>query len=237
MRDLRLAKARLIVPSSYLQSLGKGQGAMFDPDRELYEGLETLGENNRMEISAQQFAIRVAEHKETQAELLAAILRATGYSAQSFGEAGEVAVTATEVAARERRSLVTRAKKALYAAPPLADAIETLLQLEASDLFRSDVPPERPDIEFGDSVSPDATQLAQTAELMRRAEAASTETLVRLLHPDWDDAAVQAEVARIHDESGATTADPIGQSVTDAVRAAYDAPADEDPDAAPADDE
>lgn len=237
MRDLRLAKARLIVPSSYLQALGRGQGAAFDPDQELYEGLETIGEGDRMEISAQQFAIRVQEHRDTQAELLAAILRAAGYSAQSFGLSGEVAITATEVAAKERRSLVTRGKKALYTMPPLADAIEMLLQLEASDLFRSDVPPDRPDIEFGDSVSPDAMQLAQTAELMRRAEAVSTETLVRMLHPDWDDPAVQAEVARIRDEAGALTADPIGQSVTDAIRATYDAPADEAPDAAPADDE
>ncbi|GAA4059765.1 hypothetical protein [Actinomadura miaoliensis] len=236
MRDLRLAKARLIVPSSYLQSLGRGQGAAFDPDQELYEGLETLGEGDRMEISAQQFAIRVQEHRDTQAELLAAILRAAGYSAQSFGLSGEVAITATEVAAKERRSLVTRGKKALYTAPALADAIEMLLQLEAS-LFGSSVVPERPDIEFGDSVSPDIMQLAQTAELMHRAEAVSTETLVRMLHPDWDDPAVQAEVARIRDESGALTADPLGQSVTDAVRATYDAPADEDPDAAPADGE
>lgn len=217
MRDLRLAKARLIVPRAYLQSMGKGQGAYFDPDRELYEALDVLGGDDRMEISAQQFAIRYAEHKETQAELLAAILRATGYSAQSFGLTGDVAVTATEVSARERRSLVTRARKALYTAPELAAEIETLLQLEAK-IFGSGVTPEKPNIVFGDSVSPDIMQLAQTAELMRRAEAASDETLVRMLHPDWDEDQVQAEVAAIADARPAAVEDPFalpGEMVDD----------------------
>lgn len=198
MRDIRLAKARLIVPDSYLQSNGRGAGAFFDYERELYETLSVLGGDERMEISAQQFAIRVVEHRDTQAEVLAAILRSTGYSGQSFGLTGDIAVTATEVAAKERRSLVTRSRKALYTAPELAAAIEMQLELEAS-LFSSSVTPERPTVAFGDSVSPDIMQLAQTAQLMRAAEAASDETLVRMLHPDWDEDQVQAEVAAIAD--------------------------------------
>lgn len=208
MRDVRLGKARLIVPRSYLQSMGKGQGSYFDPDRELFEAVDVLGGDDKMEISAQQFAIRYQEHRDTSAELLAAILRATGYSAQSFGLSGEVAITATEVAAKERRSLVTRGRKALYTAPELGRAIEMLLQLEAS-IFGTGVAPELPDIVFGDSVSPDIQQLAQTAELMARAEAASTETLVRLLHQDWDEEQVRAEVQRIADSRPAVVEDPF----------------------------
>jgi A118 family predicted phage portal protein len=209
MRDIRLAKARLIVPSSYLQSSGKGQGAFFDFDRELYESFDMLAGDQRMEISAQQFAIRVVEHRDTQAELLAAILRATGYSAQSFGLSGDVAVTATEVSAKERRSLVTRGRKALYTAPELAEAIEMLLTLEAALGFEGAVTPELPTVVFGDSVSPDIMQLAQTAELMRRAEAASDETLVRMLHPDWDEDQVQQEVQAIGDARPDPLADPF----------------------------
>ncbi|MFI7532591.1 hypothetical protein [Streptosporangium sp. NPDC049376] len=208
MRDVRLAKARLIVPSSYLQSNGPGRGASFDLDRELYEGLTILGEGDRMEISATQFGIRTVEHRDTAAELLAAILRATGYSAQSFGLSGDVAVTATEVSAKERRSLTTRGRKAVYSGPPLADAIEMLLLLE-TEVFGSTIPAERPTVVFGDSVSPDLAQLATTAELMRRAEAASDETLVRMLHPDWDETEVQAEVERIADARPAPIADPF----------------------------
>ncbi|MEV7011558.1 phage portal protein [Streptosporangium sp. NPDC051022] len=208
MRDVRLAKARLIAPSSYLQSNGPGKGATFDLDRELYEGVNALGDGDRLELNVVQFGIRIVEHRDTGAELLAAILRATGYSAQSFGLSGDVAVTATEVSAKERRSLTTRGKKAVYSGPPLADAVEMLLLLEAA-LFSSGVEPERPTVVFGDSVSPDLMQLATTAELMRRAEAASDETLVRMLHPDWDETEVKAEVQRIADSRPAQVMDPL----------------------------
>src|SRR5205085_1548181 len=40
MRDLRLGRGRLVVPEAYLQSLGRGQGADFDADREVYAALE-----------------------------------------------------------------------------------------------------------------------------------------------------------------------------------------------------
>lgn len=199
MRDIRIGKGRVHVPASYLQSQGKGQGAYWDPDREIYEALNVLGGDDRMEISATQFAIRVVEHRDTQAELLAAILRATGYSAQSFGLSGEIAQTATEVSAKERRSLITKNRKGLYTIPEVANAVEMLLQLEAALFPDIAVTPEKPTITLADSVSPDIMQLAQTAELMRRAEAASDETLVRMLHPDWDEDQVQAEVQAIGD--------------------------------------
>ncbi|GAA3441052.1 phage capsid protein [Planomonospora venezuelensis] len=208
MRDIRLAKARLIVPSSYLQNQGPGRGAFFDPERELYETMNVLGGDDRMEISPQQFAIRVVEHRDTAADLLAAILRATGYSAQSFGLSGDVAVTATEVAAKERRSLTTRGRKAVYTAPELASAVEMLLQLDAV-LFSSGVVPERPAIVFGDSVSADIQALATTVELMRRAEAVSDETAVKILHPDWDEPQVQEEVRRIADARPDPVLDPL----------------------------
>ncbi|MFI6909891.1 hypothetical protein ACIBKY_52125 [Nonomuraea sp. NPDC050394] len=200
MRDIRLAKARLIVPSSYLENAGRGKGSYFDLDRELYEAVNPLVNSERLEISPQQFAIRFEEHRETQAEQLAAILRATGYSSQSFGLGDDgVAITATEVSAKERRSLTTRAKKGLYTLPALGDGLEMLLQLTAEQFPGLGVVPERPTIVLADSVSPDMLQLAQVAELWRRAEAASDETLVQMLHPDWDDKQVKDEVKLIGD--------------------------------------
>ncbi|WP_066360290.1 hypothetical protein [Herbidospora mongoliensis] len=213
MRDIYLGRARLIVPRDYLQNQGPGKGSAFDLDREIYEAVDGLFNGDRLEISAQQFAIRVVEHRDTQAEILAAILRATGYSAQSFGLSGDVAVTATEVSAKERRSLTTRGKKGLYTTPELAAAIEMLLQLESS-MFRTGVVPELPTIALADSVSPDIMQLAQTAHLMRQAEAASDETLVRMLHPDWDETEVQAEVDRIGDARPDPVVDPLGLPMT-----------------------
>lgn len=64
-------------------------------------------------------------------------------------------------------------------------------------------------MEFQDSISEGPTELAATAELLRRAEAASTDTLVRMMHPDWDDAQVSVEVDAILGESGRVVADPF----------------------------
>ncbi|MEV6199277.1 hypothetical protein AB0M64_04820 [Streptomyces sp. NPDC051771] len=52
-------------------------------------------------------------------------------------------------------------------------------------------------------------QTATTLDLLKRAEAASTKTRVKILHPDWDDGAVQTAVAAILAETGAAAPDPV----------------------------
>ena len=44
---------------------------------------------------------------------------------------------------------------------------------------------------------------------MAQAQAVSVDTKVRILHPDWEDTAVQAEVDRILVESGQAVPDPM----------------------------
>jgi hypothetical protein len=68
---------------------------------------------------------------------------------------------------------------------------------------------EPPKAEFQDSVSEGLGELATTVELLSRAEAASRETLVRMLHPDWDDQQITAEVDRILGETGRAVSDPM----------------------------
>lgn len=208
MRDIRLGKARLLVPDTYLESLGPGQGSRWDPTREVYEGLNMLGAPGVNQITQSQFAIRVQEHKETAYDLMTRIVSAAGYEAQTFGLQGDNTrpLTATEVAARERKSYTTRSRKINYWRPPLADIFETLLAIDQLVFKTSSVEPVRPDLEWGDGVSEDPTTVAQTAQLLRAAEAASTETLVRMVHPDWDDPQVDEEVARIQSDQQAATA-------------------------------
>jgi hypothetical protein len=209
MRDLRLGKARLILPRVYLQSHGRGQGAGFDLDREVYQAIDALPGDGPVQITENQFKIRVDEHSRTAAELWSAIVRTAGYSAQSFGEVvdGTAGVTATEVRARERRSFVTRDKKTRYWRPALAAAFETLLMVDAL-VFAGTATPERPDIEFGDSVSDDPKQIAETLSLLDQARAISTEMKVRMQHKDWDDTRVKQEVDRINAEQAAAV-DPV----------------------------
>jgi hypothetical protein len=228
MRDIRLAKARLIVPREYMDVHGRGRGASFDLDRELYEAVQTMGsEEGRLDIHAQQFAIRVAEHRDTSADLTARIVRGAGYSMQTFGETGDVAATATEVVARERRSYTTRARKITYFRPGLGRFVEALLAVDAK-VFRSGAVAQRPVIEWPDGVAVDPKGMAETLDLLNRAEAASTEVRVRMLHPDWDDPQVAEEVERIRADGGML--DPI-EAAANALRNGD--PAEDEPDSPP----
>lgn len=204
MRDLRLAKSRIIVPHGYLTNHGLGQGASWE-DREVYAGLNIPPTEPGAGITLNQFAIRHAEHKATCDELRDQIIRNAGYNTGSFGEDdGTRAMTAAEVKAKEARSEATRAAKSEAFAVAVPDVVETLLALEASGLFPGlpSVAVERPVMSFADSIAPDALVLAQTAVALRTAEAASTATLVALTSPDMPAEEQAAEVARIHAENG-----------------------------------
>ncbi|MGH3587003.1 MAG: phage portal protein, partial [Pseudonocardia sp.] len=210
MRDVQNGKGRIVVPNSMLESLGPGQGALWQEERRVYQGLNMLPRAGDPDpLTVVQFEIRVEEHARTCTALIEQAVRQAGYSAATFGEQGEAAaaVTATEIRARDRRSLTTRGRKALYEAPGLADIVEALLAVEAGPRFRTGVTVERPRVEFQDSISEEPRTLAETAELLNRAEAASREVLVRLVHPDWEDDQVEEEVARLKEES--TLADPV----------------------------
>ncbi len=157
-----------------------------------------------------QFAIRVTEHQSTADSLVQQAVRSAGYSAQSFGLGDQGgAVTATEVNARERRSMITRDKKSRYWRPALAHILFVMLRLDRA-LFTPSLVVDRPRIVFGDAVSEDPQSVAQTLSLLQQAQAVSTDTKVRALHPDWDDTAVAEEVARIHAETGQAAPDPVG---------------------------
>lgn len=206
LRDIRLAKARLIVPQGYLNSAGPGLGATFDLDQEVVAAINaspTSGES----ITENQFAIRVDEHQRTAEAIVRQAVKLAGYSAQSFGMDGDAAVTATEVVARERKSMITRDKKARYWGPVLADMLEVQLMMDARLGF-SRVTPARPKVTFGDSVSEDPQSVAQTLALLTQAQAISTEAKVRMRSPDLDDTAVREETDRILRETGQMVNDP-----------------------------
>lgn len=209
MRDIRLGKGRIVVPNSYLQSQGPGRGASWNPDQEVFAGLDMLARpDSSGQLTVAQFAIRVAEHQQTAEDLVNQILRSAGYSGQTFGLGGDVAATATEVVARERRSMTTRGRKILRWRPGLAHAVEALLAVDR-EVFGGGIVPQRPTIEFEDSVQEDPLSLANTVNVLTQAAAASTETKVRWVHPEWDDGQVQAEVDRIQQETGMSVPDPM----------------------------
>lgn len=203
-RDIRLAKARIHVPETMLESAGAGQGATVDYDRELYvpmAGVLARGDRSLADtMQVQQFAIRVAEHRDTCQHWTDRIIESAGYSTQSLSSGSGGAITAAEVHSHERRSYATRGKKIRYWTQALRYHLTT--QQQIGQKIGAGVTPGDFDLEFADGVQESATALAQTAMAMRNAESASIRTRVMMLHPEWDKAAVDAEVAAIMAETG-----------------------------------
>lgn len=203
IREIRLAKLRLFVPASYLDNIGPGKGAVFEPDREVMVPLNRLAGTQTEDITASQFQIRWQEYSNTLQESVHAVQRGAGYAPSTFGDEQPTGgpVTATEIETRERRTLLTRAKKLNYWRPALANAVYSLMCVERSIFHRTELAPERPDITFPDAVLPSMSELSQTALALANAEAASKETLVALVHPDWTPDQVDEEVQRLRDEA------------------------------------
>lgn len=196
MRDVRLAKARILVPESMLKSAGKGEGALWEEDQEVFVKLKM--DLNDDSITAQQFAIRVDEHQRTAATLTDEILRAAGYSPATFGIGGDGQMaTATEVVSRERQSARTRDRKTRYWSQALEPLLSTWVALDAL-IFRTGAKG-TVEVEWADVSQPDPEVLARTVETLNRAVAVSVATKVKMIHPDWDTAAIEEEVALIGD--------------------------------------
>jgi A118 family predicted phage portal protein len=209
MRDIRLGKARILLARYMLDDLGAGMGAAFDADREIFSPLKmAAAEEGDAPITTVQFGIRFAEHQASADEWTAKIIRSAGYSLQTFGEAGDVAMTATEVTAKESRSLGTRDRKIRAWRPALVQSMGKLLSVDAS-VFGKGVNLDELAVAFTDGSQDSPLALAQTALALFTAQAASTHTLVAMTHPDWDDTKVKAEVALIVGEQPAPAPDPF----------------------------
>lgn len=209
MRDLRLGKGRITVPETYLEDHGPGRGATFDPDREAYSALPGMVGNDDTQLTVTQFAIRTEEHDRMAQTLLKQILRTAGFSPQSFGEDGSgQPITAREVIARGQLSYVTKSRMELYQRAELAAALEGLLAVDAH-VFGTGVTPAEVTVEYSDGVADDLETLAGTVEVLERARSASIETRVRMLHPEWGDDAVAAEVEKIKTDLSIAMPDPF----------------------------
>ncbi|WP_237532540.1 hypothetical protein [Streptomyces sp. SID8352] len=207
MRDLRLGKSRVVVPQSMLDTDGPGTVGSFNLDKELLVGLNLLGDESMKDsITDLQFKIRVEEHERTCKALRAQILASAGYSGQSFGDEGRVAVTATEVAARKELSLSTRGLKILYQRPALLAHLTVKMMVDVRHCGAKGVDPAAElTASWPQAVQPDQEATARTLQLLDSAEAISTYMKVKLRSPELEEADVLAEVRRIRDDQRQST--------------------------------
>lgn len=216
MRDVRLAKARIVVGDSMLDDQGPGRGARFDPDRELYAVVPGSMPKD-VPLTVYQPDIRVEKLTATAHELLTVALRHAGYALITLGEVeGGQALTATEVKAKGQLSFMTLGEKRGFWTPALErDLIPALAVVDAVAFGRPMPDLDGIGVEWPDSIAEDLSSLAGTVETLNRAESASTERRVRIVNPDMTDAEVRKEVDAILGERETVTVAPFNDGFGD----------------------
>ena len=197
MRDVRLSKASILVPQALLETRGPGQGATHNLDREVFVGVNAMADS--MDITSHQFGIRTAEFKATLDEIRRSIYDGAGYSPYTFGLTDSVAITATEVAARERKTMTTRERKTRAWTAAIIDLIAVLWSVEYAQF--GGPAPLPVTVGFPDGVSPTPQETATEITALRGAGVMSIESGVRRTNPAWTDEEVDAEVEKILSET------------------------------------
>ncbi|WP_206435726.1 phage portal protein [Actinobaculum sp. 352] len=211
MRDIRLGKARVFADENILETDANGE-RVFDLDQEIYAPLSgitgSLAGANGLPIHPSQFAIRVHEHAETAADLMRRIIRAARYSASTFGDdVTDADITATEVRARQATTITTRNRKIRLEKPALQATLRKLLDVDRTVFGTASLEPDTVSVDWPDLARDSSAQLAQTVSTLKNAELLSTKIAVQMIHPDWSQEDVDAEVARISEDSPITSPD------------------------------
>ncbi|SDZ00647.1 phage portal protein [Thermoactinomyces sp. DSM 45892] len=208
LRDIRLAKSRIHVPETMMDFDNMGKSS-FDTDHEVYVKLQGINSFDLNNLTATQFAIRCNEHEQTANDLIRQIVTLAGYSLSSFGLMGERSdVTATEISARERKSLMTASKKKRLAKKAILDTIQIMRTIANTHLGASYDLDTTIGLDFADSIETDMNQLSGVINQLQQAKALSIETAVRWVNPSWTDSQVTEEVERIQKENGMSLTDP-----------------------------
>lgn len=197
MRDIRLGRSMIHVPSHMLDTNGPGREATFNLNREMYVGLNSPPDG-ALQLTETQFKIRFEEHAGTTRALADVCVDGAGYSRQTFGlDPSTSTQTATESWARQVKTQHTRNGKIRHWKPGLRNLTRLMLAVDRVQ-FNGQGNPDAPVIiKFADTVSESQVVRAQTAALLFNAEAASTQTRVEMVHNDWDEKQIAKEVALI----------------------------------------
>lgn len=208
MRDIRLGKARTIVPAEYLKrkpqemldGLAQSASWEFDPDVESYVTIDMTDSNGNIPgITMQQFQIRSGEYAATCMELLRNIVTIAGYAPQSFGmDISGMAQSGTALHIREKKSYDTRGKKQTYWKAPLEQIMTAMIHLD-NKLWPeagSDAD-DRVKVRFADSSANDISTMSSALQMLASANSASIETRVEMLHPDWTKKQIAEEIERL----------------------------------------
>lgn len=206
MLEVDLARARIILPEYMLTTGLPGNGQTWDADRAIWSPVGAPASQS-LKPELYQPDIRVEKMLAVMQEITENILRRAGYSLGTFGEDANQMRTATEVISRDRRSVMTRSRKLRIVVPAMEELLGKMISIETT-LFHQPYKPDTVQVIFPNASQATELDLSLTVAAMNTAVAASVETKVRTLHPDWEDDQVDTEVALIKAETGQTVEDP-----------------------------
>ena len=204
MRDVRIARARLVVPEKFIDFDKTSEGytiAQFDNEKAIYAPINADPVlDKEAKITATQFTIRTEQHVATILDLIERVVIHAGYSPQTFGLKLEGAESGKALSIRERKTYTTRQKKWRYWSTALEDLFHMLLYIDNVFLKNKTPFDFRPSVSISDSADHDTMVLAETMKALYDAQAISIDTKVRMLHPEWDEEEIEAEIERIKEE-------------------------------------
>ena len=209
-REVRAAKARIVVPESMLDVREPGRGAEFDGEREIYSAVGDSPDPQGPQFFQPQ--IRVAQYLQACESIIREVLRRANMSALTFGldsAGGSGNVTAREIEANSRATLQTFKAKSRYWRGALSHLTAAMVEVDAIINRTGAVLDEVPEVDIAPPVQETDLDRGQTLQALDSARAISTDEKVRYLHPDWDNQRVEREVGTIHREQGVVVQDPF----------------------------
>jgi hypothetical protein len=201
MREIVLAQPKIMIPESFLTNEDGKQ--RYNIDQMLYVKLDMDPTIEGQKITTAQFEIRADQFEKTVLNLLERIVTSAGYSPQSFGlNIQGRAESGTALSMRERKSFATRNKKQSYWQPAIKKLVQNMILVYNIKLGGNIEPNVTINVAFSDGITNDMNEISSSVKMISDAIAASTETKVRLLHPDWSEKQIADETTRIKDENG-----------------------------------
>ncbi len=161
-----------------------------------------IGTNGMESIVTVDPKVELVHHIQYNNHLTQLLVTCAGYAPLTWGIEGQTAsiqraVSGYAMKISQLRTLLNRSQKEHMALEGMGWAVAVALAMADGS---SEVAERLPSIQLGDGLPDDALDGAQQVQFLRQGVAASTDTLVKIVHPTWSQTEVDEEVERIEAE-------------------------------------
>lgn len=204
--SLLLDRARKAIPRVFIDRSLSDESGRIDIDGYILTGGSRLrmplGVSPGQSINLIEPKFFAKEHVEWLDHVTQLMVTVAGYSPSTWGIQGHTATVSRVVSGyalklSQLRTLLNRSAKEHMALQALGWSVAVALSWASSHYNVQD---NLPTIELGDGLPSDPLDGAQEVLYLKQALAASTETLVKTVHPSWTPEEIAAEVKAIEDE-------------------------------------